>query len=67
MCEHHLLAALLLTGCKLHPVSKKIAAAPLHDMSNSPSLREHFLNKQLGRDPRGSPNNPAICPKSPRL
>lgn len=66
MYEHHLLAALLLTGCKLHPVSKKIAA-PLHDMSNSPSLRENFLNKQLGRDPWGLPNNPAICPKSPRL
>lgn len=66
MYEHHLLAALLLTGFKLHPVSKKIAA-PLHDICNSPSLREHFLKKQLGRDLWGSPNNPAICPKSPRL
>lgn len=66
MYEHHLLAVLLLTRCKLHPISNKIAA-PLHDRRDSPSFRERFLDKQPGRGQRGSPNNPAICPKSPRL
>lgn len=64
--EHHLLAALPLTECKLHPISSKIAA-PLHNVRASPSFREYFLDKQLGRGQQGLLNNPAICPKSPRL
>lgn len=55
MYEHHLLAALLLTGCKLHPISNKTAAL-LHDTRDNPSFRERCLDKQPGRGQQGSPN-----------
>lgn len=55
--EHHLLAASLLTGCKLHPVASKIAA-PLHDARENPSFRECSPDRHRGRGQQGSLNYP---------
>lgn len=56
MYEHHLLAALLLTGCKMHPIS------PRHGTRDRPGLQELIWDKQPGRGqwglPVGSPGSP---------
>lgn len=66
MYEHHLLAALLLTGCKMHPVSNKIPA-PSHDMQVNPSLWDLVQDKELGRGQlgRGQQGAPLWQPRPP--
>lgn len=54
MYEHHLLAALLLTGCKMPPVSNK-TPAPLHDTQVSPSLWDLEQDKEQSRGQQGTP------------